>query len=283
MSRVIAHAVVSLAALDVRRTPSHRAELGSQLLLGEGVRIAARRDGGRWVQVEGEDGYGGWARAWGLVEAPAARVAGWRRRATARVSAALAEVHTEPHGRGALVSPLFLNARLIAGRARSGHVPVELPDGRRGFVPAAALAAPRTPPPPLIDRVRSLLGVPYLWGGRTPAGFDCSGFTQQVLAEQGVAIPRDARHQYRSARRLGRDETPCEGDLIFFASPGEAVGHVGLGLGGLWFAHCRGRVRVNSADPANQLCDNELQPTIRGWRRPHAAPARAGSKRQSGT
>lgn len=262
------HAVVSLAALDVRRAPDHRAELGSQLLLGEVVRLGRGAAGGRWLEVTGEDGYRGWARSWGLVPVPAARAARWRAQAGARVCAALAEAHAQVRGQGALVSPLFLNGRLIAGRARAGHVPVELPDGRRGFVPAGALAGPPSRPPRLVDRVRSLLGVPYMWGGRTPAAFDCSGFTQQVLAEQGIAIPRDARSQYRAATPLPRGETPAPGDLIFFANPNEPVGHVGLGLGGAWFAHCRGRVRINSADPDNPLCDNELQPTIRGWRRP---------------
>jgi cell wall-associated NlpC family hydrolase len=268
MSRTTGHAVVALAALDLRREPAHTAELRSQLLLGEVVRLGARRGGGRWVRVEGDDHYAGWARSWGLVEASASRIAGWRRRATARVSAILAEVHARPGGRGALVSPLFLNARLIAGPARAGHVPVELPDGRRGYVPASALARPGARPPALVDRVRSLLGVPYLWGGRTPAAFDCSGFVQQVLAEQGVSVPRDARLQFRAARRLSRGETPREGDLIFFAHPGERVSHVGIGLGGTWFAHCSGRVMINSSDPANPLCDKNLQEWFRGWRRP---------------
>ena len=117
-------------------------------------------------------------------------------------------------------------------------------------------------------RVRSLFGVPYLWGGRTPAAFDCSGFTQQVLFEQGVRLPRDAHHQFVACRALPRKEQPAPGDLVFFGASGERVGHVGLCLGGPWYAHCRGRVRLNSADPQNPLCDKELQPTIRAWKRP---------------
>lgn len=260
--------VVSLAALDLRRAPDHRAELGSQLLVGEVARRLSRSRDGLWWRVESvADGYRGWVRAWGLVPASAARAASWRRRARARVRALFAEVRTG-RGTGALVSPLSLGGRVIAGRSRAGFRPVELPDGRRGWVEDGALAAGGARPPALIERVRSLLGIPYLWGGRTPLGLDCSGFTQLVLAEQGVALPRDARRQFRASRRLRKGELPRAGDLAFFGRPGAPVGHVGLGLGGGYFAHARGIVRISSVECGNQLLDNELADQFRSWRRP---------------
>jgi gamma-D-glutamyl-L-lysine dipeptidyl-peptidase len=266
MSR-LTHAVVSLAALDVRRGPEHRAELTSQLLLGEVVRILGKRSGGQWWRVEGlADGYRGWVRGWGLVRVPGARARSWQTKATARVAVAVAEARSGP-GRGALVSPLFLNSRVIAGRRRGGQRRVELPDGRRGWVPLASLAL-KGEKPALLERVLSLLGVPYHWGGRTTLGFDCSGFTQQVLAEQGVSLPRDAVHQFRASRRLSTGENPEAGDLIFFSAPGLPPGHVGIGLGGGYFAHCRGMVKISSLDRSNPLCDKELIPQLVGWSRP---------------
>ncbi len=269
MSR-LTHAVVSLAALDLRRSPAHGAELTSQLLLGEVVRVIGGRPGGSWWRVEGlADGYRGWVRDWGLVRVPIARARSWQEKSVARVAVPIAEARTGT-GRGALVSPLFLNSRVIPGRRRGGHRRVELPDGRRGWVPVASLAC-RGERPALLDRVLSLLGVPYHWGGRTALGLDCSGFVQQVLAEQGLGLPRDAAHQFKASRRLAIDERPGPGDLIFFALPGHPPGHVGIGLGGGYFAHCRGMVRISSSESGNKLYDNELMPQSVGWMRLPAA------------
>jgi gamma-D-glutamyl-L-lysine dipeptidyl-peptidase len=266
MSR-LTHAVVSVAALDVRRRPEHAAELTSQLLLGEVVRILGARFRGQWWRVEGHpDGYRGWVRGWGLVRVPAARARSWQAKATARVAVAVAEARSSPGG-GALVSPLFLNSRVIAGRRRGGHRRVELPDGRRGWVQVGSLAC-RGEKPALLERILSLLGVPYHWGGRTALGFDCSGFTQQVLAEQGVSLPRDAVHQLRACRRLRKGEEPEPGDLIFFAAPGHPPGHVGIGLGGGYYVHCRGMVRVGSLESSNPLCDKAIVGQSLVWARP---------------
>jgi cell wall-associated NlpC family hydrolase len=260
-------AVVSLAALDVRRRPDHRAELTSQLLMGETVRLLRSTMSRDWWEVENRaDGYRGWVRGWGLVEGSAARVARWSRRASARVAHLFIEVREAP-GRGALVTPLFWNARVIPVTTKGRFCQIELPDGRRGWVSAAALATGRASHD-LVARIRGLLGIPYLWGGRTPLGFDCSGFTQQALAEQGIALARDAEQQFGRARPLRRGEEPRVGDLVFFGSPGRPVGHVGVGLGGGYFAHCRKQVRINSVDPGNPLHNNELMPQMRGWRRP---------------
>ena len=172
-----------------------------------------------------------------------------------------------------MVSPLFLNSRVIAGPRRGPWRRVELPDGRRGWAPAAALAGPGERPD-LTERVLGLLGVPYHWGGRTPAGFDCSGFTQQVLAEQGVRLPRDAAHQVRACRRLREGEEPRPGDLVFFGRAGRPVGHVGIGLGGGYFAHCRVMVRIASLERHNALWDNDMSLMFMGWWRPQGPTRR---------
>jgi gamma-D-glutamyl-L-lysine dipeptidyl-peptidase len=264
-------AVVSLPVLDLRLEPRHASELRSQLLLGETVRLLGRAKAG-WIRVRNEgDGYAGWVRLWGLVPASPTRVALWRRRATGRIGAPMALVLALPERGGvypsrgaATVSPVFFGNRLIAS-GRGAWVRVELPDGRRGLLPRTALAGRR---PTLDVRVLSLLGTPYLWGGRSPAGYDCSAFVQQVLLEQGVRLPRDARDQCRAARRLRDPSQARLGDLAFFRRPGEPASHVGLGLGGGYFAHSRGRVHIASLDPDNPLCDKDLLPQFMGWYRP---------------
>lgn len=279
------HAVVSLAVLDVRPKPRHRCELGSQLLLGEVVRVLAVSPDRKWWRIENEaDRYRGWVRTWGLVPASASRARRWERRATARVIRPYAEALASA-GATALVSPLLLNSRLIPAWSRAGFRQVELPDGRRGWVPAKALRIGPGRPPDLMARVRSLLGIPYLWGGRTALGFDCSGFTQQVLFERGVRLPRDARDQFGVCRALRPGEVEEIGDLVFFGASKRVASHVGLSLGGGYFAHARGRVMIASLDPANKLCDRELVRQFLGVRRPRTGarktPIRAGRRGES--
>ena len=178
-------------------------------------------------------------------------------RSTARVVRAYAEATATYRG-GGLVTPLFLNSRLIPAGSRSGRRRLELPDGRRAWVAAGAVVIGRVPGPGLLARVRGLLGVPYLWGGRTALGLDCSGFTQQVLAEQGFRLPRDAWQQFRGTPALRNGEPARQGDLYFFAARGERPSHVGVALGGGYYAHARGRVMISSIVPGNPLCDNAL-------------------------
>lgn len=167
--------------------------------------------------------------------------------------------------------PAFLGARLEAGKSRAGRIVIRLPDGRRGMVSRLALRLPRDRRAGLIPRLESLIGVPYLWGGRTCAGLDCSGFTQLVLAEQGIALPRDAREQFRSALPLRAGERTLTGDLVFFGRAGEPVSHVGIMLTESTYVHCRGSVRMASLDPDSPLSEKELIAQVRGVRRPSGA------------
>lgn len=268
MSRAPTTGIVTLAALDVRLGPDHASEMGSQLLLGEVVRVIRRGHGGRWLLVENAaDRYRGWVRSWGVALAAPGRVADWRRRARSRAAALWMEVRELP-GRGPLVTPLFWGSRIIAGRTQGRFRRVELPDGVRGWVEARGLAPNSGRPRPLGARAKDLMGVPYLWGGRTPAGLDCSGLVQMILDEQGVRVPRDAGDQERACRPLVRLGRPRPGDLAFFGPPGRPAGHVGVIIGEGLYLHARGRVRVNSLHPDNALYDRELRAQFRGIRRP---------------
>jgi hypothetical protein len=270
--------IVTLAALDVRRRPSHAAEMGSQLLMGEVVRVLRRGSAGRWLRVENRtDRYRGWVRAWGVVVQPLRRIAAWQRASHGRLTGPWLEVRERP-GRGEIVTPLFWGARVVAGPTRGRYRRIVLPDGRPGWVEKRGIAVGTRAVRSLRERVRELMGVPYLWGGRTPAGFDCSGLVQMLLAEQGCRVPRDAADQERSCRPLRAGERPEPGDLAFFGRRGGPAGHVGIMMDRGLYAHARGQVRLNHLHKGNILYDNELGAQFRGVRRPRGLHARARSR-----
>ena len=134
---------------------------------------------------------------------------------------------------------------LSACGARGGDVPAPFPGTR----PTGATdAARRHDPSALIETALSLRGTPYVWGGATPRGFDCSGFTHYVYALHGVSLPRVAAQQYRVGDVVAsRNLRP--GDLVFFSTIAPGPSHVGLALGDGRFIHApseRGAVRVEN-------------------------------------
>jgi len=98
----------------------------------------------------------------------------------------------------------------------------------------------------------ALRGTPYRNGGADPAGFDCSGFTQYVFAQYGVALPRDVRDQFRAGKSV-RPEDLAAGDILFFATTDPGPSHVGIAIGGDEFVHApssSGVVRVEHLSAA---------------------------------
>src|SRR5688572_26237265 len=107
---------------------------------------------------------------------------------------------------------------------------------------------PAAPAGSVVRTALDFLGVPYRNGGTDPAGFDCSGFVQYVLARHGLVVPREVRDQYLAGREIDlKDAQP--GDLIFFETVSPGASHVGMVVGEGRFVHApssRGVVRVEA-------------------------------------
>ena len=272
-------ALVVQAVLGLRRRPEHRSELLNQLLLGEGVRVLARRQG--WCRVESlDDGYSGWAKDWGLKGVSAAGFARWRRQAGHRVVALMSRLRGSMGG-GEVIGPVSYGARLSVLSRRGRFARVQLPDEREAWIHAADLTPAGRPALSIEDRLEQLSGAPYLWGGRTPLGLDCSGLTQLVLAEHGIPLPRDAHEQFAACLPLAASQTLRVGDLAFFSvAPRARMGHVAIYLGDGFYGHARGMVRRNSFDPSSALFDKDLSAQLRAFGRPRRrTPSRPGRKR----
>lgn len=113
-------------------------------------------------------------------------------------------------------------------------------------------------PRAVLATLRRFLGVPYLWGGKSPKGFDCSGLVQFCFGLHGVALPRDADQQSACGAAVTdplEELAPC--DLVFFGR--ECVTHVAVAIGNGEYLHARGEVRRNAFAPGSPLHDAELQ------------------------
>jgi pimeloyl-ACP methyl ester carboxylesterase/cell wall-associated NlpC family hydrolase len=241
-------ALVNRAVTDLRRTPDDDVERVSQARLGEAVRVLEERDGWAYVQMT-HDSYLGWLHQAALWRGDAAVVQAYQAQCDTWVQASLARLYAAPTPNAPLIGYAPLGVALPSTGEAGHFVGLSLPDGSVGYAVSTDVAPLNERPTPDaagitagLTLIHTLIGVPYLWGGRTPFGFDCSGLSQTFYGLLGILIPRDADQQFHAGQPV--TETPEPGDLYFFGHPGEErprVTHVGIALGDNGFIHATGR------------------------------------------
>jgi cell wall-associated NlpC family hydrolase len=262
---------VARGVVDVWPAPGGGAEDDrlTQALLGSPATVLERRAG--WARVRLPD-YEGFVECAAL--APGAVAAAGD---VLAVTARGAPLYPTPAG-GEPLEEAYLGTVLpIAGPAAGARLPVALPGGRIAWIAAVAgerwpsgTAPPRRSAATAVLVARQFLGCPYLWGGGTYRGIDCSALVQRAYTLAGYVLPRDADQQWAALPTAVAREALREGDLLFFARDA-AIIHVALALGEAHFIHALGApplgVCIQSLDPTASDFNASLATLYLGARR----------------
>lgn len=249
----LAEVVAGLAPL--RREPQGAAMRETELLRGDRVAVYARAAGWAWVQ-SAEDGYVGY------VEEAALALPGPP--PTHRVTARATFVFPAPDVKRPPVDRLPMAARLAMVEDEGAFL--RLASG--GWLPAAHAAPLDAAAPDWVEVAERFLGAPYLWGGKTDLGLDCSGLVQTAFAVAGLACRRDTDMQEADLLPAGRDPAAARrGDLAFWR------GHVGIMLDATTLLHANAHHMAVAREPLTQALARIAGAGVafHGFRRPPPA------------
>ena len=223
----------------LRRAPAHDAALDTEALYGERVTVyETTEEGWAWGQLE-LDRYVGWLSAGALGEAG--------RAATHRVSALRTLVFPRPDIKAPPLMALSFGSRVTVLREED----VLAVTDTGGFVPARHLMALALREPDFVATARRFVGVPYLWGGRSSLGLDCSGLVQLALQAAGIECPRDSDMQAKigTAVEFGDLSKLKRGDLVYWQ------GHIGLVADGGRLLHANAVHMAVVEEPFNEAVE----------------------------
>lgn len=253
------YGVVRVSVANLRREPRHQAELIDQAVMGSEFRILKQQGG--WFYIQTPWDYLGWVTGESFTRMTREQlVTDWKSKDRVRVTAVDTRIFEAANNTSGVISDVTLGGELRLVNRGNTFSEVALADGRTGFVPTSQIGSViktdnniSPSGEKVIQTAIKFHGLPYLWGGNSGKGFDCSGFTQTVFKENGYLLPRDANMQVNIGEEVSIDDNFAHlepGDLIYFGS-NNRITHVGISLGGPKFIHASSYVMINSLDPAD--------------------------------
>ncbi len=233
------YGVCQLSVVPIRLRPEDQSEIVSQLLFGELVHIIGKKNKS-WIKVKCDyDDYVGWVDPKQIIAIDEIEFnkLGDKTGVCLDLSASFSN-EAKSH-------PILIGSTLPQFDGMS----FTMPYGKCIYNGQAIMTDDRKPSVELLIKIaKRYLNAPYLWGGRSPFGIDCSGFTQVVFKLMGIALPRDAAQQVERGEIVDFVELSKEGDLAFFVNSDDKIHHVGIMYGQGQIIHASGQVRIDRLD-----------------------------------
>ena len=260
------------SVINIRSKPKHSAELGTQGLLGMPLKILDKK--GDFYRIQTPDNYISWVDKGGITRMTKEEFDSWHNHKRIIFTNTYGFVYADKTKNSEIISDITLGGILKYVSMDSQFYEVVYPDKRKGFLKREESMMYESwlhklnPTSENIETIaKSMDGFPYLWGGTSSKGMDCSGFTKMVYLMNGFVIPRDASQQINAGKTVDENldfSDLQKGDLLFFgkkASEGkkQRVTHVGIWLGNQKeeFIHASGNVHLSSMNE-NQMNYDEF-------------------------
>ena len=254
--------VIKISVANLRSKPSHSAELVTQAILGTPVKVY-KKDGG-WYYIQTPEGYLAWVDYGGVTPFSKNDLSAWRAADKLIYLKTYGFAYETANADSQVVSDLVAGNILEILGEENDFYKIKYPHGKTGFIEKSHaqpyekwLTGLQPTGASLIETSKAFMGIPYLWGGTSAKGVDCSGYTKTIFFLNGIILPRDASQQIHAGIEVDTErkfENLVPGDLLFFGrkatdSSPERVIHVGMWIGDNKFIHAMGDVHVSNMDP----------------------------------
>ena len=274
-------AVVELSTIYMRLMPDYESPLETQELMGTVVEIVGQK--GYWREIVSPQPYKAWCTDKGIVEMSEEEIKAYRNAPKCTFTELYGHIYERPSEKSVTICDLVGgDVMRIAGREKDTDnllirksqrwTKVMLPSGKTGWVKTSQIK-PHTGfksiakgegnaesisdklMEKIIGSAMKLKGVPYLWGGMSPKGVDCSGLVRWSYLMNGILLPRNASQIVHCGDEVALDQMQ-RGDLVFFGTPAkdgkpQRVTHIGIYLGNNHIIHASHLVRINSLIPGD--------------------------------
>lgn len=254
--------LIKISVANLRSAPSHSAELVTQAILGTPVKIYKKE--GTWYYIQTPEGYLAWVDYGGVTPISKEDLSAWKAAKKVIYLKTYGFAYEKPISEAQIVSDLVAGNVLEILGEENGFYQVRYPQGKTGYINQADaqpyeqwLSGLKLSGETLVETSKTLMGIPYLWGGTSAKGVDCSGYTKTIFFLNGIILPRDASQQIHTGVEVDTErkfENLIPGDLLFFGrkatdSTSEKVIHVGMWIGDNKFIHAMGDVHISTMDP----------------------------------
>ncbi len=243
----MSHGICNLSIVPLRSEPSDKSEMVSQVLFGEHFKVLEKSKQWRKIRLA-YDQYEGYI---DVKQFQPISKEFYQKLDGSKGAVATELVEAVTNDKGEMIPiPLGASLPLLRNKRLNFETTKYQYEGNA--------SSKKTPKKELVKTAYTYLNTPYLWGGKTPFGIDCSGFSQMVYKLNGYALLRDASQQATQGEVLSFIEESEPGDLAFFDDKEGAIIHVGIIMANNYIIHASGKVRIDRLDQSG-IFNEELK------------------------